>query len=72
MPRKSKEHRQLPMANRQSKASVAVGVQSQYEVVCENIRSLRDTAATLLASEKPTKRARKEILDTANAFLSLQ
>ena len=58
-------------ASRQSKAAIAVDVHSQHEVVCESINSLRDTAATLLASEKPTKRACRELLDTADTLLSL-
>ena len=65
----------LPMAaraSRQSKAVIAVDIHSQHKAVCESIKSLRDTAATLLASEKPTKHARRELLDTYDTLLSLQ
>ena len=57
---------------RQSKAALCVDLQTQNRAVCEQIKSLRDTAVTLLDSEKPTKRARKELLDTAQSLLSLQ
>ena len=70
-----KGRRGLPMAacaSRQSKAVIAVDIHSQHEAVCESIKSLRDTAATLLASEKPTKRVRRELLNTADTLLSLQ
>ena len=68
-------HRRLPMAAayvRKSKASIAVDIHSQHKVVCANILSLRDSAADLLASEKPSKRARKELLGYADTLLSLQ
>ena len=75
MSSKGKGRSRLPMstrASRQSKSAIAVDIHSQHEAVCESIKSLRDTAATLLASEKPTKRARRELLDTADTLLSLQ
>ena len=67
--------RRLPMAardSRQSKATIAVAVQNQNIDVRAGIQSLRDTAISLLASDNPTKRARKELLDTANTLLVLQ
>ena len=75
MSSRGKGRRRLLMAaraRRQSKAVIAVDIHSQHEAVCESIKSLRDTAATLLAYEKPTKRARRELLDTADALLSMQ
>ena len=59
-------------ASRQSKSVIVVDIHSQNESVCESIKSLRDTAATLLAYDKSTKRARRELLDTADTILSLQ
>ena len=59
-------------ASRQSKAAISVDIHSQHEAVCESIKSLHDTADTLLASEKPIKRACRELLDTADTLLSLQ
>ena len=70
-----RNRRCLPMASlagRQSKAAITVDIRSQHKEVCDNIRSLRDTAAELLACDKPTKRARKELLDTADTLLLLQ
>ena len=70
-----KGRRGLPMAacaSRQSKYAIAVNIHSQHKAVCESIKSLRDTEPTLLAYEKPTKRARRELLDTADNILSLQ
>ena len=52
MSSRGKGRRRLPMAaraSRQSKATIAVDIHSQHEAVCESIKSLRDTAATLLA-----------------------
>ena len=75
MSSRGKGRRRIPMAARAShqlKAVIAVDIHSQHEAVCQSIKSLRDTAATLLASEKPTKRARRELLDTADTILSLQ
>ena len=75
MSSRGKGRRRLPKAARailQSKAVIAVDIHSQHEAVCESIKSLRDTGATLLASEKPTKRVRRELLDTADTLLSLQ
>ena len=72
---KGRGHRRLPMAahaSRQSKAAIAVTIHSQHIEVCNSIRSLRDAAATLLASENPMKRARRELLVTADTLLSLQ
>ena len=74
MPNRGKGRCRLPMtalASRQSKAAIAVDIHSQHEAVCESIKSLRDTVATLLASEKPTKHARKELLNTADILLTL-
>ena len=62
MSSRGKVRRWLPMvarASRQSKAVIAVDIHSQHEAVCESIKSMRDTAATVLASEKPTKRAQR-------------
>ena len=75
MYRIGKGRRGLPMAacaSRQSKSVIVVDIHSQNESVCESIKSLRDTAATLLAYDKPTKRARRELLDTADTILSLK
>ena len=58
--------------HRQSKAALCVDLQTQNRAVCEHIQSFCDTAVTLLDSEKPTKRARKDLLDTAQSLLSLQ
>ena len=44
---KGRGHHRLPMAahaSRQSKAAIAVTIQSQHREVCNSIRSLRDTA----------------------------
>ena len=74
MSSRGKGRRRLPMAvcaSRQSKAAITVDTHSQHEAVCESIKSMRDTAATVLASEKPTKRARRDLLDTADTLLSL-
>ena len=71
---RGKGRRRLPMAvraSRQSKAAITVDTHSQHEAVCESIKSLRDTAATLLASEKPTKYVRRDMLDTDDTLLSL-
>ena len=62
MSSRGKVRRRLPMfarASRQSKAVIAVDIHSQHEAVCESIKSMCDTAATVLASEKPTKRAQR-------------
>ena len=75
MSSRGRRRRRLPMAalaSRQSKAAIAVDVQSQHEALSNSIQLLRATAATILESEKPTKRARKELLDTADTLLSLQ
>ena len=75
MSSRGKGRRRLPMAvraSRQSKAAITVDTHSQHEAVCESIKSLRDTAAMPLDFEKPTKRALRELLETANTLLSLQ
>ena len=75
MSSRGRRRRRLPMAalaSRQSKAAIAVDVQSQHEALSNSIQLLRATAATILEAEKPTKRARKELLDTADTLLSLQ
>ena len=58
--------------HRQSKAQLAVDLQTQNHSICDQIKSLRDTAASVLESEAPTKRIRKELLDTAESLLVLQ
>ena len=58
MSSRGKGPHRFPMAaftSRQSKAAIAVDIYSQHEVLCESIKFLRDRAATLLASEKPTR-----------------
>ena len=75
MSSKRKGRRRLPMSAlviRQSKASTVVNVQNQNAEVREGIQSLRDSAASLIDSENPTKRARKMIMDTADTLLFLQ
>ena len=75
MSSRGKGRRRLLMAaraSRQSKAAIAVDIHSQHEVVCESIKSLSVTAATILDYEKPTKRVHRELLDTADTILSLQ
>ena len=75
MSSKGKGRRRLPMAARvicQSKAATVVNVENQNAELREGIQSLRDSAASLLDSENPTKRARKMIMDTADTLLSLQ
>ena len=57
---------------RQSKAQLTVGMMSHNRTICDQITALRDDAETLLHSEHPTKRQRKELLATAEALLSLQ
>ena len=58
--------------SRQSKAAIAVSVQNQNTDVHTGIQAIRDTAVSLLAVDNPSKRARKELLDSANTLLSLQ
>ena len=59
-------------ASHESKDAIAVDIHSQHEAVCESIKSLHDTGATLLAYERPTKRAHRDLLDKSDTLLSLQ
>ena len=65
MPTKSKR-------SRQSKAALAVDLQSHNRTICDRIQSLRDTAVSVLEATAPTKRQRKMLLDTADSLLLLQ
>ena len=65
----SKKKASLP---RQSKAQLTVGMLNQNRMICDQITTLRDSAASVLYSEAPTKRQRKELLATAETLLSLQ
>ena len=57
---------------RQSKAQLAVGMLNQNRTICDQIITLRDTAESILYTEAPAKRQRKELLATAETLLSLQ
>ena len=57
---------------RQSKAQLAVGIMNQNRTISGQIIALRDTAESILYTEAPTKRQRKELLATAETLLSLQ
>ena len=75
MSSKGKRRCRLPMAAhviRRSKAATIVHVLKQNVEVREGIQSLRDSAASFLDSENPTKRARRMMMDTADTLLSLQ
>ena len=57
---------------RQSKAAIAVNVQNHNIHVRSGIQLLRDTAVSLLVLDNPSKRAQKELLESANILLALQ
>ena len=57
---------------RQSKAALAVGLQSHNRTICDRIQTLRDTAVSVLESEAPTKRQMKMLFDTTKYLRTLQ
>ena len=58
--------------SRVSKAALAVTINSDNNVVNAGMQQLCDSAKALLDTENPTKRQRKQLLDTAQTLLSLQ
>ena len=56
---------------RQSKAQFAVALQVHSRSINDQLKTLRDTAASLLEAEAPTKRQRRELLNSAESLLSL-
>ena len=56
----------------QSKAAIVVNVQNHNVDVHASIFLLRDSVASLLASDNSTKQACKEMLNTTNTHLTLQ
>ena len=55
----------MPSDKRKSKAAITIDIQSNNETVADTIVSLRNTAESLLESAVPSKRQKKQLLDTA-------
>ena len=58
--------------NRKSKAARTVDVQTTSKAVGDGIMNIRDAAESIRSSQAPTKRQRKELVDTAKSLLALQ
>ena len=58
--------------NRKSKAAITVDVQTTSKAVGNGIMNIRVAAESICSSHAPTKRQRKELVDTAKSLLALQ
>ena len=58
--------------HRHSKTVITVGIQSDNRAVADGIQLIRDKAECLLSTQSPTKKQRKELLESAKSLLQLQ
>ena len=65
-------NRERQISHPQSKAAITINVQNGNCAISEGIMSLCDKAESILDSETPSKRKKKNLLDTAKSLLQLQ
>ena len=65
-------NRERRISRPQSKAAITIDVQNGNHVINEGIMSMCDKAESILDSETPSKRQKKNLLDTAKSLLQLQ